>query len=483
MHVTLINAPWIFPGKLEFVSQNLGLAYLAGAVREAGHEVEIVDALALGLDRCERVHLPHQTVNRWGLPYDEILERIPIKTGLIGIGVPFTNNRVIAKELSLAIRDKFPQTTQMLGGVFPSTLPHEALFDSVDFVMRGEGEYSLPRFLNGEEPATIPGLVYRRDGTLVDNGPGETHRELDRLPKPARDLLPMDTYINHSPRGLVGRRVGTVVTSRGCPYSCGFCSIHPISGHAWRVHSAERVVDEIEELIDRYGINHIEFEDDNMTIDLPRARAIVEGILELRRRGKPITWEIPNGVRMDALGEAFIELCAASGNRRLYLPLEHGDPDILEAMDKKLRLEDVEQTVRWCRRHGVKPLVFVMVGYPGETEASFRRSWAYCRRLRSLGVERFEVFLAKPYPGTPLYRQCVENGYLTHPDAENIVMHMDYAGIQTPDFTAQEALRRRRIMKADLNPWILRWKEILRRLLPASIYNRLRRFREASLAA
>ncbi len=482
MHVTLINAPWFFPGELEFVSQNLGLAYLGAALEEAGHEVRVIDAVALGLDRCSRVVLPYQSVNRWGLPYDEILDLIPEKTGFIGITCPFTNNRIIARELSEAIRQRFPHVLLGLGGVFPSTIPYEALFDSVDFVMRGEGEYSLVRLLGGEDMSTIPGFVFRRDGEIIDTGQGETKRDLDLLPKPARHLLPMETYLTRSPRGLVGRRTGTMVTTRGCPYDCGFCSIHPISGHTWRVHSAGRVVEEIEDLVGRYGVNHIEFEDDNLTIDLKRARLILEGIIELRKKGIELTWEIPNGVRIDALDEAFIELCVESGNRRLYLPLEHGDPDQLERMDKRLKLEHVERAIGWCKKHGVRTLIFVIIGYPGESKESFERCRKYCRHLRALGADRFEVFFAKPYPGTPLHKICVENNYLVHPDLENVVFHMDYAGIATPDFSIEEVLRRRDSLKAELNPWIYRWKSTIKNLLPAPIYNRLRTFREATIA-
>lgn len=483
MRVTLINGPWFFPGELEYVSQNLGLAYLGAALRRDGHQITIIDGLALGVDRCRERKLKYQTVNQWGLPYREILDLIPDNTQFIGLTCPFTNNRIISQELAAAIRERFPKVLLGLGGVFPSTAPYDALFDTVDFVLRGEGEYALPRLLGGEDISAIPGFVFRRDGEIVDTGQAETKRNLDELPKPARDLLPTELYIERSARGLIGRRAATMITTRGCPYDCGFCSIHPISGHLWRVHSADRVLEEMEELYDRYGVNHIEFEDDNLTIDLKRARAILQGLIELRRKGKSITWEIPNGVRIDALDEAFIELCAESGNRRLYLPLEHGDPEQLERMDKRLDLADVERAVSWCRKHGVRTMIFVIVGYPGETKESFQKCWDYCRYLRALGADRFEAFIAKPYPGTPMHRLCVEEGYLVHPDLENVVFHMNYAGVKTPDFDPEEVLRRRRVLKADLNPWIHRWKDTARRMIPTPIYNRIRAFRETGAFA
>jgi magnesium-protoporphyrin IX monomethyl ester (oxidative) cyclase len=277
MHFTLINPPWFFPRRLEFLSQNLGLAHLAASLREAGHPVIVLDAVAEGFSQKTRVQLKYQTLNRWGLSYPEIVQRIPGNTDAIGITVPFTNLRLIAQELSAAIKLRFPRKPILLGGIFPSTLPRQALFPSVDYVIRGEGELAIVQFASGVAPEKIPGFVFRRNSEIVDNGPTVVEAELDRLPLPARDLLPMERYVRFSPRGLVGRRTAALITSRGCPFNCGFCSVHPVSGRTWRSHSVARVLEEVDHLIERYRVNHLELEDDNMTIDLDRAKGILKG--------------------------------------------------------------------------------------------------------------------------------------------------------------------------------------------------------------
>ncbi|MFH1738575.1 MAG: radical SAM protein [bacterium] len=478
MHLTLINPPWFFSGRLEFLSQNLGLACLAASLREAGHEVFIMDSVAEAPNQKERVHLKYQTINRWGLSYPEIVGRIPQHTDAIGITVPFTNNRLIAKELSEAVKKAFPNVPILLGGVFPSTLPHEALYPCVDYVFRGEAEHSIVRFAAGDPPERIPGVVFRRNAEIVDGGVSVWERDLDRLPFPARDLLPMEQYARHSPRGLVGRRSAALITSRGCPFNCKYCSVHPVAGRIWRPHSAGRVLEEIDHLIQRYDINHLEIEDDNMTINLDRAKAILQGIIERRRDGASITWENPNGLRTETLDEEFVAMCPESGNRTLYLPVEHGSPEMLEKMGKRQNLEAIERVINWCRKHGVRSVIFFMVGYPGETDTLWREGWTYARKLRTLGASRFEVFLAKPYPGTAMYEECRANGFLVHPDSENVVYDMNFAGVSCPEFTPQEVQRRRRAMKRGLNPWSATLKAGIADMLPDRLFHFLKALQE-----
>ncbi len=478
MHVTLINPPWFFEGRLEFLSQNLGLAYLAACLRDADHDVSILDSVAEAPTQHTRVHLKYQTLNRWGLSYAEIVQRIPSDTDAIGITVPFTNNRLIARDLSEAIKERFPETPILLGGVFPSTLPHEALFPSVDYVVRGEGERPIVDFANGVPLENIKGLVFRRDGEVVENDSIEFEKNLDRLPMPARDLLPMQTYLSMSPRGLVGRRSAAMITSRGCPFNCNYCSVHPVAGRLWRPRSAESVLEEVDHLIETYGVNHIEFEDDNMTLDIARVKTILTGLIERRQAEIPLTWENPNGLRTETLDEEFVSMCPASGNRTLYLPVEHGSKEMLRKMGKPQNLEAIERVIEWCGKHGVRTVIFMIVGYPGETDALWREGWEYARRLRDLGATRFEVFLAKPYPGTRMYQECEQNGYLVYSDSENVVYDMDFAGVSTPEFTPREVLRRRNRMKRDLNPLLSTWKSDLARILPSTVFRHLKSFQE-----
>jgi len=478
MRVTLINPPWYFQKNLEFLSQNLGLAYLAGALERHGHRVTVIDSVAEAPERWVEVRAKYETVRRYGLGYEEICARVPKDTGLIGITVPFSHSRRIYEELSAEVRGWFPETLLVAGGVHPSTEPGEAMRASVDCVVVGEGEGAIVDLAEGRPFEEIPGLVYRREGgkSLVRNEPREPVKDLDSLPFPARYLFPMERYLTLSPRGLEDFRTASLITSRGCPFDCGFCSVHPVARRTYRKHSAERVLEEIAHLIETYNIDHVEFEDDNLTLDPDRAEEILRGLVEIRRTRKPITWEDPNGIRIDTLTPEFIRLAKDSGCRCLFLALEHGDEEMRADMRKRLENEAVENAVRWAAAADMPVMLFFIVGYPGETLERYERGVEFCRRLRGLGARRFEVFIAKPYPGTELLEICREHEYLRYPDVENLVFNMDTAAIETPDFDAAEVLRRREQALRTLNPAVYRLKGPLLRVFPRRWLRRGRRF-------
>ena len=467
MHVTLINAPWYFQDRAEFLSQNLGIAYIASYLEKEGHRVTVVDALAEGLDRWTAVEAKYERVRRYGLSYDETVNRIPPDTGLIGISVPFSHNRTIYENLAAKVRERYPRVKLVGGGMHPSTSPDEALVAAVDAVVVGEGEIPMSELAAGRGVKDIPGAVYRgTDGTVVRNPPAPLIEDLDSTPPPARHLLPMDRYLHLSARGVEEARTAAMVTSRGCPFACGFCSVHPVYGRRYRPASAETVLREIVHLIETYDIQHIEFEDDNFTLDRRRTKEILDGLIEIRNTIRPITWEDPNGIRIDTMDRDLIRKAKASGCRCLFLALEHGDEEMRKIMNKQLKTETVERVVLDATAVGMPVLLFTMVGYPGETRERFLRGVRFCEHLRNLGAGRFEVFIAKPYPGTPLVDLCREEGYLRYPDVENLVFNLDTVAIETPDFDAAEIRRRQRYALNRLNPFVYRFKKPFLRVFP-----------------
>jgi anaerobic magnesium-protoporphyrin IX monomethyl ester cyclase len=497
MHVTLINPPWFFQRDLEFLSQNLGIAYLAGALEQRGHRVSVIDSVAEAPGKFVEVEAKYERVRRYGLSYGEICARIPPETGLVGISVPFSHSRRIYEELSTEIKRRFPSVPLVGGGVYPSTQPEEALKAAVDCVVIGEGEGPITDLADGKPVGSIPGLAYRsgrRDSGsppplpssseggggngygIVRNPRREPVRDLDSLPFPARHLLPVEKYMSLSARGLEDFRTAAMITSRGCPFDCAFCSVHPVYGRTYRKASAERVLKEIVHLIETYDIDHIEFEDDNLTLDAGRAEEIFRGLIEIRNRLKPITWEDPNGIRIDTLTPSLIRLARESGCRCLFLALEHGDEEMRQMMNKRLENDAVEQAVAAAAAAGMPVLLFFIVGYPGETRERFENGVRFCRHLRRLGAGRFEVFIAKPYPGSRLLEICREKVFLRYPDIENLVFNMDTVAIETADFDAAEVLRRREYALEVLNPYLYRFKGPLLRVFPRRWLRRAKRF-------
>ncbi|MGB2879517.1 MAG: radical SAM protein [Candidatus Omnitrophota bacterium] len=440
MHITLIAPPWYFKDEdeaRESLSQNLGLGYIAAYLRNHGHQVLIIDALAYGKDRFSRLNIGKQTVCQKGLLPKDITNLIPANTNLIGISIPFSNMAHVAKELSAAIKNRFPKIPLVLGGVYPSTSPQKALTADVDYLVRGEGEIPMLNLANKLEPENIKGLFFRSKSGLVDNGQSEVISNLDDIPFPARDLMMMNEYLEFSPRRERGKRTLSIITSRGCPFDCNFCSVHPVCGYKWRARSPENVIAEIKEGMEKYKVNHVEFEDDNLTLDIDRAAAIFDSLIALPEK---ITWSAHNGVRIDRLDEQLIKKFKKSGCLRLNLAVESGNKELLDKMNKKLDLKKVEEIVKICGKLGIYTSAFLLIGFPGETKESFKETIKFVRKLKRLGLSKTSPFIVNPYPGTNLYEYCKINNYLKADAEEHIYFLDDYVGITTEDFSEKDVI-------------------------------------------
>jgi magnesium-protoporphyrin IX monomethyl ester (oxidative) cyclase len=490
--ITLVSSPVYSQGVLSFLPHNVGLGYVAACLEAQGHRVQVIDAVAEGFDTSVAVWSWGRELLRTGLPYAEIIRRIEPDTQLIGLSVPFTMYADIAQELVSVIKGAFPAIPLVMGGVYPSTLPEHALSQDVDFVVQREGEIPMVRLADGDDPGDIKGLAFRQDGRLVDNGPADSIKELDEIPFPARHLFPIDKHLARSPRGVGGGRALSMVTSRSCPYKCTFCSIHAVAGRHWRARSPRNVLEEIEHLVRSYGVEHIQFEDDNLTLRKGRAVAIFEGMVRLKRDLKAaLSWSCGNGLRVDTLDRDLLELIAASGCQQLSFAVESGDPNMLELIDKKFdSLEKIVEVAAICHELGLPTQAFMIIGLPGETQESFRMSLRFFRRLRKNGVSHVAIHLGKAYPQTPLFDQCLAQGYLVSTELTHTrnleggpFRERRYVGIVTPHFSADEVLRRRDEAHRVLNPRqyyrekyasVERLERRARSLLPAAVSKRAR---------
>lgn len=228
--IALVASPWVFDDEVEFRSQQLGLGYVGGNAERFGHNiVGFVDPM---VENGYKIHVPIQTryrmTNRFGHPDAEIVRRIPRDVDLIGVNTPFTDSRLPAYPLINAIKDSFPEVPLVVGGVLATTLPRQVLEESkADIVVKGEGEVAFARIANGDPLPEIPGIVFRNvDGEIQENpGRSEQLLHIDAIPPPGYHFRPMREYAAWSPRGDRAQRTLSVVSSRGCPFTCEFCSI------------------------------------------------------------------------------------------------------------------------------------------------------------------------------------------------------------------------------------------------------------------
>jgi len=437
MHVALINPPQVF-SRFQVaagITPPLGVAYLAAYLREHNVPVSLVDALG---EAPSAVTPFRRHALLRGLDLDQTVARVDPAAGLIGISNLFTFAWPAVDELARRLKQRFPDTPIAVGGPHPGALPAECLESPwIDFVGIGEGEVpllALARSLrDGGDGRGIPGIAWRDEG-------GEVHAEaswrsdiveLDTVPFPARDLLPMENYVTtQEAHGPVDGRWTSILSSRGCPYGCTFCESRLTR---WRARSAVNVVDEIEECVTRWGISEFHFEDDNMTLSAER---ISELAAELDRRNLRIRWQTPNGIRASAANRATLTAMRDSGCNHITLAPESGSQRVLDDVIQKgkdFELDALVDVARIGHELGMKVAAYFILGLPGETEAEAELSIAYAQRLARAGVDEVGFGLFIPLPGTPLWDAVDRTGLdyldlLTVDDLEHAVSfneHLD----------------------------------------------------------
>ncbi len=361
--ITLINPPWYFDHPRNIIlSQNLGIGYLSSYLESHGHKVTVIDSLSEDLDNRKKIKGTYQKFYQVGLSYKDILDKIPKDSDFLGITAPFTNNARIVKELAYCLKTAMPKKPIILGGVYPSISPQESSCSSIDYYVIGEGEKALLDFVSGKDIGMLKGVVSYA-GNKMNFETAEIISNLDEIPFPARDKLPMERYLNFCSPRRERLRTASIITSRGCPFDCNFCSIHLITGYTWRKRSPENVLEEIKLLIKNYNIEHIEFEDDNLTFDKARAMQIFGGIEKMNKDIKGLSWSTPNGVRIDTLDKELLQKIKKSNCLSLSFGIESGDPEILKNMNKKIDLEKAIEVTKLCKQLGIKVIIFFMIGY------------------------------------------------------------------------------------------------------------------------
>ena len=358
MKVLLINPPQVFYPGSEQPAGNLplGLMYIAAMLDKAGYKTEILDAFMS--DSSFRRN--GETINV-GMPFERIKQEIySRKPDIVGIAGPFTCQIENSVKISNLAKQVDPSILTVVGGPHVTTVPKGFLEEAknVDIAVMGEGEYAmleLAQYFEGKKQLSeILGVAYRKDGEVIVNSPRPFIKNLDELPYPAYDLVNMEQYL--SPKRIGYRsfrnRAISMITSRGCPFNCCFCSVHLHMGKEFRAHSANYVLNHIQYVVEKFNVKNIFFEDDNLTFDLGRFEAICDGLIEKKIK---IGWETPNGVRADCLNLNLLEKMKKSGCQSVFFGVESGDQQILDnVICKSLDLNRVVEVAKICKDIGLE---------------------------------------------------------------------------------------------------------------------------------
>jgi anaerobic magnesium-protoporphyrin IX monomethyl ester cyclase len=434
MKILLVQPPVVLnENEIPQFSPPLGLAYIAAVLQRGGHAVKILDTVILdsaGHKTGEFTHL--------GLPWEKIRQEISgYRPELVGISSMFSCQAESMHRVARLSKEVGANVITVVGGVHPSSLPELTLADpNINYAVLGEGERTalelVDRLSGGSPVENMAGIAYRKGGEIVVRPRAPFIEDLDELPFPAWDLLEMDKYARlsagHGP--LVLRKpLFTVVTSRGCPGRCIFCSVHNVFGSRWRSRSPGNVLDEIQALKERYGINQVDFEDDALLLDKPRIEAICDGLVE---RGIDISWATPNGVHIRRLDRQLLAKLKKSGCFALSFGIESGSERVRNDIIKKpIPVGQAVDAIRACREFNIWTHGFFVIGFPGENAASFRETIDFAQKLN---LDSANFFIAAPYPKTQLLEFCRENGYVPR-DVDYTRLRVADAIIRTDQFS------------------------------------------------
>ena len=425
----------------------IGLAYVAGFLRSKGVWVRVLDCTALGWDW---EHLA------------TALEKL--EPDVVGVGGPTCYSRRALKVLRMAKELLGPGVLTVAGGPHFSLLAEEELRsnDFLDVIVVGEGElttYELVRAIEEGRPLTsVLGLALRDErGNVVFTGERPLIKDLDSLPMPAWDLLPMDRY------KLVawGKRATMLVSSRGCPFNCSFCSERIFWRGVWRPHGARRVVDEMELVEDRYGKDLIWFGDDTFNLSRSRNVAICREIIE---RGLGVAWGIEARADLVVRDEDIIGLMREAGLFWVLIGVEGASDAELRRYGKGVTLKQVKRAFKVLKEHDIITQAMFIIGERGDTKASIL---AKERLAEELDAD-FAIFTPlTPFPGTPLYELAEREGWIEERDWSKY----DLAHVIMPT----ETLSRREVralMIACYKRFFLRPIKLLRGLASRNPYRR-----------
>ena len=357
---------------------SLGILQLAGFARAKGIGVAVVDL----------------TFSRSLAAIDTALRSF--RPGVIGI---HTKTLTAARSLEIAERARNSGAFLLAGGPDAASRPEHYLRGGFDAVVQGEGEEVLVdvvrRLSEGADPSGVPGISVLREGRVVRGPPRPFLKDLDALPFPAWDLIDMEAYLSDWER-RTGERRTAVLTSRGCPFHCSWCS-KPTFGTTFRQQSPERVLAEIRDLRDRYGVNYVRFCDDVFGIDRRWLERLLDGLI---RELPGLRFECL--ARVDLLKPDLLARMREAGLSRVYVGVESGSQRMLDLMNRGTRLTQIESAASVLRREGIRQYWFLMLGYPGETLEDIE---ATIRLFRRFSPEEYSVSIAVPVPGTAFHER------------------------------------------------------------------------------
>lgn len=394
----------------------LGLAYIAASLREAGHDVSVVDAVGLAPDQVARG--TRRRLSLLGLNPDEIVERLDPDADAFGVTNMWSFSWPVVREILQKMRARFPDKPIVCGGEHFTGLPEHSMNEApIDYIVVGEGEEGAVEVFGALERGEsdwdrVAGIWYRDADGAPRKSPVSRarNRAVDDIPWPAWDLFDVEGY---NERKLVtGIHYGMTVpifATRGCPYQCTYCSSPQMWTTRWYARDPKLVVDEMEHWHERFGANNFPFHD--LTAILKKDW-VIQFCTELASRPfiEKICWQLPSGTRVEVIDdEVAMWLRKTNGVSLNYAP-ESGSQETRKRIKKMMKDESLFRAVKAAVRHRLNVSAFFVAGFPDDTVGDLRQTVKLARKLAFLGITDMAFGFFFPIPNTKLYDELVESG-------------------------------------------------------------------------
>jgi len=433
----------------------VSLVYLAGYMEKMGYPVRIFDGQVDTMNP--------DTIRQAVASFEPDVVGITCMTPMV------TETHMVAR----IVKSRKNPPLVVVGGIHPSILPEDIIADpNIDVIVRGEGEHTFHELLEAWPDGdldTIRGLTFRRDTETIHTPDRPLLDDLDSLPMPARHLVNYEGY-HQVPDAVFAEPLREILTSRGCPFQCIFCSARFISGYKYRYHSPERVLDEVDLLVNKYGARQIAVLDDNFVVDRTRTVEICEGLL---RRGyhKKVVWT--TAARADQVDYELMKLMKEAGFQLVSFGVETGSPRLLKMIKKGETMDQIARAVEDAHRARLKVRGTLILGLPGETR---EESLATIKWAKSLRLDFAKFSLATPYPGTVLFDIAVRQGMKTDDWSHfsSMAGFADYDPVFVPE--GRDAAEMARLQKQAMREFYLRPRQILNLLKNVTSWNDIKMF-------
>ena len=382
--IALVNPPILKGVYHHQLFLPIGLAYLAAVLKSKQHEVTVIDCPALEID------------------HEKLKAKIAsFEPDVVGITSMTPTIQSTLKSACVA-KEACPEAKVTLGGPHATFMDRQILEQeaAVDVVVRGEGEQTLLELVQNVADSKslhkVDGITFRHGDLIIQTPNRPFIQNLDELPYPAYDYFQLDRY------RLFGKLFLPIITSRGCPFQCSFCTTSRILGKEYRARSPKKIVDELEFLKNTYGADAFTFYDDTLTLDKNRMFKICEAI-KTRKINRP--WDCQT--RVDQISKEVLAEMRETRCQQVFFGVESGCQEILDAVKKRTTVEQNAKAIRLAKEAGLFVAISIMIGYPGENRDMLKQTLDF---IRKTGPDDVYLCVATPYPGTELRRLVTDMG-------------------------------------------------------------------------